>query len=76
MSTPNAPDYTVTIVSSQDAPFLTAGGTDRRRTVSYKIGNLGPFTLEYSIKDFSSFAVQADIAKHVAEMRKLNQMQY
>lgn len=70
------PDYTVTIVSSQDSPFLTPGGTERRRTVQYKIGNLGPFTLEYSARDFSAFAVQADIAKHISELRKLNQIEY
>jgi hypothetical protein len=70
------PKYAVTIVDSSDSPFLTSGGTERRRTIRYKIDTLGPFTLEYPVLTFSAAAVQADIAKHVSEMRKLNMMQF
>lgn len=69
-------DYTVKIISSMDIPVFNGSGTTTRRQVTFMVGNRGPFTKQYEARDFGAALLQADIAKEVSELRKLDGYTY
>jgi len=51
--------------------LLPTGGIERRIRVDYTVGTHGPFSISLLAADFTAVAVQQEMDKTVAEIRKL-----
>jgi hypothetical protein len=72
MATPNLNVHDIKV--TDHTYFTPSGAVAKQRTVTYFVGDHGPFTLTYDPADATPDRIKQDIRQHVADLQSIGEL--